>query len=72
MTVTLSHLPMPAGLTVTLSRDTHRARFTRNGCTFADETVDESHLKPGMLIRWCETMMRMGYAVAQEIAWPSA
>ena len=69
MTVTLSHLPMPAGLTVTLTRDTHRARFPRHGRLFADETVDPSHLESAAtLLSWARRMMDLGYAVAQEIA----
>ena len=68
MTVTLSHLPMPAGLTVTLTRDTHRARFSRHGVAFAYETVDPSHLESeATLLSWAQRMMDLGYAVAQEV-----
>ena len=69
MTVTLSHLPTPQGLTVTLTRDTHRARFTRHGVAFAYEEVDPSHLESdSTLLAWARRMMDLGYAVAQEIA----
>ena len=68
MTVTLSHLPMPAGLTVTLTRDTHRARFSRHGVAFAYETVDPSHLESDTTLQaWARRMMDLGYAVAQEV-----
>ena len=69
MTVTLSHLPMPRGISVTLTRDTQRARFTRNGAAFAYETVDPTHLESETtLLSWARRMMDLGYAVAQEIA----